>query len=107
MRLDRHQVREEVPPTECEVLDDEVKCIVSVLYARDWYVSNLSEASVLRPAVYTVVTLTLSIIVGRITLRISIQRSGLNLRLPSLSKSKSFVRRAQSSPKLCAALIQL
>ena len=43
-------------------------------------------------------------IVGKMTLRMSIQSSGLNLSAPSLSKSKSFVRRAQSFPKLYGIL---
>lgn len=42
MRLDRHQIREEVPPTQREVLNDEVHCVVGVLYARDGYVANLT-----------------------------------------------------------------
>lgn len=102
MCLERNGVWEEISALKSEVLDDEVEVIVGVLDARNGNVSNLKtrycvkkteieEGNGDKP--------TLSMIWGKMTLRISFQSSGLNLRLPSLSKSKSLVRRAQSSPK--------
>ena len=43
VRLNRDEVREQVAPTEREVLDDEVKGVIGVLNTRDRDVSNLTE----------------------------------------------------------------
>lgn len=43
MRFERHDVREEVPSREREVLDNEVECIVGIFDARDGDISDLGR----------------------------------------------------------------
>ena len=101
MGLHADEVGEEVASGERKVLDDEIERFIRILDS--WYgnVSNLfrryyqGEHDCEHQSKHT-----RSMMLGRMTFLISDQSSGLNLRLPSLSNSKSFVRRAQSSPNL-------
>lgn len=103
--LHADDIREEVPTRQREVLDDEVERIVRVLDAWDRDISHLYAQSIRGSSrLRCKGKRTLSMMLGKMTLRMSIQSSGLNFRLPSLSKSRSLVRRAQSSPNLTMLL---
>lgn len=97
-----YYIGEEIATGKSEILDYEIKVLVRVLDARNRDVADLVYESLrLNPGcIEKERGLTLSTRVGTITFRISFQSWGLNLRLPSASNSRSFVKRAQSSPNL-------
>src|SRR5260221_12274327 len=90
-------IREQIATLKCKVFNHQVQGGVCVLNTRNANVSNLRNESATERVGMKLRTR--STIESRITFRMSIQSFGLNLRLPSLSKSRSRVRRAQSSPK--------
>lgn len=100
VRLHGYDVWEQVATRKSEVLDDEVETFVGILNARDWDVSDLKTRDIRVERMSYHTPRTCLMMLGRMTFRMSIQSSGLNFRLPSLSNRRSLVRRAQSSPNL-------
>ncbi len=100
MRFERDNVGEQVLTGQRQILDDDVQSIVRVFDPRDGHVTDLVTDEDEITKLQREKEHTFSMSAGRMTLRISIHRSGLNVSFPASSNSKSFVNLAQSSPNL-------
>jgi hypothetical protein len=87
--MDSDDVGEEIAAGEREVIKDQVGAIVCILDTRDRDIANLHHTSMSNISLHNR---------GKIIFLISLHKSSLNFKLPSLSSNKSLVNRAQSSP---------